>query len=69
VHREGWSVVARGTLHHIAPDAAAFRERFDPEPWLLEERDAWLIIEPFAVSGRALHAPEGRWAFDAAAYL
>jgi nitroimidazol reductase NimA-like FMN-containing flavoprotein (pyridoxamine 5'-phosphate oxidase superfamily) len=69
LHREGWSVVARGTLHHISPDVAAFRERFDPDPWLVDERDAWLIIEPFGITGRVLHAPEGRWAFDTAAYL
>jgi nitroimidazol reductase NimA-like FMN-containing flavoprotein (pyridoxamine 5'-phosphate oxidase superfamily) len=69
VHHEGWSVVVRGTLHHIDPDAAAFRERFDPEPWVVEERDSWLAVDAFAITGRSLHAPEGRWAFDAAAYL
>ena len=69
LHHEGWSVVVRGTLHHIDPDVAAFRERFDPQPWLVEERDSWLIIDPFAMTGRRLHAPEGRWAFDAGAYL
>jgi nitroimidazol reductase NimA-like FMN-containing flavoprotein (pyridoxamine 5'-phosphate oxidase superfamily) len=66
---EGWSVLVRGTLHHIDPDAADFRERFDPAPWLLEDRDSWLVIEPFAISGRRLHAPELAWAFDAAGYL
>jgi uncharacterized protein len=69
LHQEGWSVLVRGTLHHVDADAAGFRERFDPEPWLVDERDAWLIIEPFAISGRRLHAAEREWAFLLAAYL
>jgi hypothetical protein len=66
---EGWSVLVRGTLHHIDADAAGFRDMFDPEPWLFEERDSWLIIEPFDITGRVLHAPQVEWAFEAAAYL
>ena len=69
VHQQGWSVLARGTLHHVDPDAADFRERFDPQPWLLAERDAWLVIDPFAITGRRLHPPEGEWVFHARAYL
>ncbi|MGH8978032.1 MAG: pyridoxamine 5'-phosphate oxidase family protein [Acidimicrobiia bacterium] len=69
VHHQGWSVLVRGTLHHVDPDAAGFRERFDPEPWVLAERDAWLIIEPFAVSGRRLHPQTREWAFHLRAYL
>jgi nitroimidazol reductase NimA-like FMN-containing flavoprotein (pyridoxamine 5'-phosphate oxidase superfamily) len=69
VRHEGWSVVVRGTLHHIYPDVAAFRERFDPEPWVSEDRDAWLVIEPFAITGRRLHAASSGWAFHARAYL
>jgi nitroimidazol reductase NimA-like FMN-containing flavoprotein (pyridoxamine 5'-phosphate oxidase superfamily) len=68
-HQEGWSVLVRGTLHHADPDAAGFRDRFDPEPWLLAERDAWLVIEPFAITGRRLHAAEREWAFHPRAYL
>jgi nitroimidazol reductase NimA-like FMN-containing flavoprotein (pyridoxamine 5'-phosphate oxidase superfamily) len=67
--RQGWSVLVRGTLHHVDPDAAGFRERFDPEPWVLAERDAWLIIEPFAISGRRLHPQTREWAFHTRAYL
>jgi len=63
-HQRGWSVLVRGTLHHVDPEAAEFRERFDPEPWLLAERDAWLVIEPFAITGRRLHAAETSWAFN-----
>jgi nitroimidazol reductase NimA-like FMN-containing flavoprotein (pyridoxamine 5'-phosphate oxidase superfamily) len=69
VHRNGWSVAVRGTLAPVDPDAAAFRERFDPDPWITDERDAWLVIEPFSITGRALHAAEPNWAFDAHAYL
>jgi hypothetical protein len=68
-HHEGWSVLVRGTLHHVDPDVADFRDRFDPHPWLVDERDAWLIIEPFAISGRRLHATEHEWAFDLRAHF
>lgn len=67
--RGGWSVLVRGTLHHVDPDAAGFRERFDPDPWLRDERDSWLVIEPFAVSGRSLTGVSTEWAFGRDAYL
>lgn len=66
--RQGWSVLVRGTLHHVDPDAASFRERFDSDPWLAAERDAWLIIEPFEISGRRLHPDGPEWAFSPRAY-
>ena len=69
VHHEGSSVLVRGTLHHVDADAADFRERFDPEPWMLTERDAWLVIAPFGITGRRLHAAELPWAFSPRAYL
>ena len=68
-NRQGWSVLVQGTLHHVDPDAAGFRERFDPEPWILADRDAWLIIEPFAITGRRLHPATREWAFHMSAYL
>jgi nitroimidazol reductase NimA-like FMN-containing flavoprotein (pyridoxamine 5'-phosphate oxidase superfamily) len=67
-HKQGWSVLVRGTLHHVDPDAADFRQRFDSTPWILTERDAWLIIDPFAVTGRRLHAAAPEWALDDRAY-
>jgi nitroimidazol reductase NimA-like FMN-containing flavoprotein (pyridoxamine 5'-phosphate oxidase superfamily) len=67
--RQGWSVLARGTLHHVDPEAADFREHFDSEPWLLAERDTWMVVEPFAISGRRLHAAEIEWVFHERAYL
>lgn len=68
-HQRGWSVLVRGTLQHIDADAAGFRERFDAVPWLMVERDAWLVIEPFAITGRELHPSEPDWAFHPGAYL
>jgi nitroimidazol reductase NimA-like FMN-containing flavoprotein (pyridoxamine 5'-phosphate oxidase superfamily) len=53
-HHSGWAVLVRGTLHHVDPDAADFRERFDPEPWLTDERDAWMVVQPFWIGGRRL---------------
>ena len=53
--REGWSVLVRGTLQRVDPEAADFRHRFDPKPWVPGARDRWLVIEPFAVTGRRLH--------------
>ena len=66
--RQGWSVLVRGTLHHVDPDAASFRERFDSHPWLAAERDAWLIIEPFEITGRRLHPHGPEWPFSPRAY-
>jgi len=52
--QRGWSVLVRGTLHHVDPDSADFRDRFDPEPWLGDDRDSWMVIVPFAITGRVL---------------
>jgi hypothetical protein len=57
--REGWSVLVRGELSHI--DLRVARERFDSEPWLDVERDAWLIVTPFQITGRRLHSAEPSW--------
>lgn len=67
--RTGWSVLVRGTLQRVDPDAAGVRERFDPDPWIADERDAWLIVEPFAITGRRLHNQHIPWAFHPRAYL
>jgi hypothetical protein len=69
VHHGGWSVLVRGMQHHVDPDAADFRARFDPEPWLADQRDAWLVIEPYVITGRRLHPSEAEWVFHARAYL
>jgi nitroimidazol reductase NimA-like FMN-containing flavoprotein (pyridoxamine 5'-phosphate oxidase superfamily) len=69
IHQQGWSVLVRGTLHRVDPEAADFKNRFDPHPWLLADRDAWLIIQPFAITGRRLHPAAREWAFHTRAYL
>ena len=68
-HHQGWSVLARGTLHEVDPEAADFRKRFDPEPWIEVARDSWLIIDPFALTGRRLRGARPEWAFVESAYL
>jgi hypothetical protein len=68
-HHQGWSVLVRGTLLRVDPDAADFRARFDPAPWVVAEQDRWLAIEPFAITGRRLHPTEREWGFDAHAYV
>ncbi len=68
-HQEGWSVLVRGTLHHVDPESADFRTRFDPEPWMTADREAWLVIEPFAITGRQVHAGTHEWPFLPSAYL
>jgi len=69
VDHRGWSVLVRGTLHHVNPNTGDFRNRFDPQPWLDDERDAWLVIEPFSITGRQLHTDEPHWSFHLNAYL
>jgi nitroimidazol reductase NimA-like FMN-containing flavoprotein (pyridoxamine 5'-phosphate oxidase superfamily) len=69
VREQGWSVLVRGTLHHVDPHAAEFGKRFDSHPWLAAERDAWLVIQPFEVTGRQLHAAEPEWGFNIHAYV
>jgi nitroimidazol reductase NimA-like FMN-containing flavoprotein (pyridoxamine 5'-phosphate oxidase superfamily) len=63
VRESGWSVLVRGTLHHVDVTGADFRERFDPHPWLGEDRSAWLVIQPFSITGRTLEGPQPTWVF------
>jgi nitroimidazol reductase NimA-like FMN-containing flavoprotein (pyridoxamine 5'-phosphate oxidase superfamily) len=51
--RTGWSVLVRGTLQHVDPGTADFRERFSSEPWVVD-RDTWMIIQPYRIEGRRL---------------
>jgi nitroimidazol reductase NimA-like FMN-containing flavoprotein (pyridoxamine 5'-phosphate oxidase superfamily) len=53
-HHQGWSVLVRGTRHYVDTKAADFTQRFDPHPWPVADRDAWLIIQPYLVTGRRL---------------
>ena len=67
-HRRGWSVLVRGTMLPVDEDAADFAEQFDSDTWLSTDRDTWLVIEPFSITGRALE-PGTPWPFSADAYL
>ncbi len=58
---EGWSVMVQGELHHLDADVAEIRRRFDSDTWLTTERDAWLLIEPFSITGRRLAGPDAQW--------
>jgi nitroimidazol reductase NimA-like FMN-containing flavoprotein (pyridoxamine 5'-phosphate oxidase superfamily) len=68
VHRAGWSVLVRGTLHHLDHLGSA-KELIDPHPWLTDERDSWLVIEARAVTGRRLRPADVEWAFHLRGYL
>ncbi len=63
----GWSVLVQGDLYRIDSDVAEIRTRFDSDPWLTDERDAWLLIQPFSISGRRLHGETPEWVFHSAA--
>jgi nitroimidazol reductase NimA-like FMN-containing flavoprotein (pyridoxamine 5'-phosphate oxidase superfamily) len=65
---EGWSVLVRGRLLHATPTSSEFRELYDPDSWL-DERDAWMLVEPLAISGRRLHGPTSVWQFRPGEYV
>lgn len=66
--KQGWSVLVRGTVHHVEAGTAYFRERWDSHPWLAE-RDAWLIVSPVAITGRRVLSPASDWAVPDPAHL
>jgi nitroimidazol reductase NimA-like FMN-containing flavoprotein (pyridoxamine 5'-phosphate oxidase superfamily) len=63
-HHTGWSVVVRGTLHHLDPDTGDFATRFDPESWVAGDEATWMVIDAFHISGRSVHGPSHDWALD-----
>ena len=62
--REGWSVVVRGTLHRVDPNVADFGLRFDPESWLRDNAQSWLVVDAFQVTGRTLREPAYQWELE-----
>jgi hypothetical protein len=70
-HRDatGWSVLARGTLHHSDdPGLPPWILGWDPHPWAVG-RDTWLVLVVTSVSGRRLVASVTEWAFSIRGYL
>jgi nitroimidazol reductase NimA-like FMN-containing flavoprotein (pyridoxamine 5'-phosphate oxidase superfamily) len=65
---EGWSVLVRGRLLHATPNSSQFRELYDPDSWLAE-RDAWILVEPWVISGRRLHGQETLWHYRPGEYV
>jgi len=66
----GWSVLVQGTLHHLDHnDVELVIHRFDPKPWVHDERSSWLAIKPTVITGRKLPDPEIGWVFSDRAYL
>ena len=67
-HHQGWSVVVRGELLHAESESPQFRECYDPVPWL-SDRSAWLLIAPWAITGRTLHGDERVWPVRPGEYM
>lgn len=63
-HDTGWSVLVRGRLVRIAP-----HQTLDPRPFIHDDRDAWRLVLPHAITGRRLLASPGRWPFHPDGYL
>ncbi|HUI47394.1 MAG TPA: pyridoxamine 5'-phosphate oxidase family protein [Acidimicrobiia bacterium] len=68
VRHQGWSVLVRGELLHANPVRPDQREAFDPESWL-PDRDSWLLIDPWQITGRELHGAESEWQFRPGEYM
>jgi nitroimidazol reductase NimA-like FMN-containing flavoprotein (pyridoxamine 5'-phosphate oxidase superfamily) len=69
VNHEGWSVLVQGELLHAFPASVTDRELYEPDPWLTDDRQAWLFIDPIAISGRKLHGTESEWPFHPGDYM
>jgi nitroimidazol reductase NimA-like FMN-containing flavoprotein (pyridoxamine 5'-phosphate oxidase superfamily) len=67
-HHQGWSVLVRGALMHASPTSRDFVESYDPESWLADG-ESWLLIDPWAVTGRALHAADQLWPYRPGEYM
>jgi nitroimidazol reductase NimA-like FMN-containing flavoprotein (pyridoxamine 5'-phosphate oxidase superfamily) len=70
VHHAGWSVLIRGSLHHLGQGEAEPRpEGVDPATWVDRANTSWLAIDPDEVTGRRLNARAAEWPVPDAAYL
>jgi nitroimidazol reductase NimA-like FMN-containing flavoprotein (pyridoxamine 5'-phosphate oxidase superfamily) len=64
----GWSVLVRGELIHANPTSREFVERYDPDSWLADA-ESWLVIDPWTVTGRELHAAGQLWPYRPGEYM
>lgn len=46
--RQAWSVLVRGTVHHITDH----HDLPDPGPWITDDRTHWLVLEVASITGR-----------------
>lgn len=68
-HRQGWSVVVRGDLHHLdQAEIELMSQDFDPRPWPID-KTTWLVLRPKSITGRRLHAVEPEWLLHPQGYL
>jgi nitroimidazol reductase NimA-like FMN-containing flavoprotein (pyridoxamine 5'-phosphate oxidase superfamily) len=67
IHHEGWSVLVRGELVH-ATTSPKFQELYDPKSWVAD-RESWLLIDPWTITGRELHGAEIVWPFRPGEYV
>jgi nitroimidazol reductase NimA-like FMN-containing flavoprotein (pyridoxamine 5'-phosphate oxidase superfamily) len=67
-HHEGWSVLVRGELLHATPTSDEFRELYDPKSWLAD-RDSWLLVDPWEITGRELRGVDSVWPFHPGGYV
>ncbi|MEV0591436.1 pyridoxamine 5'-phosphate oxidase family protein [Nonomuraea cavernae] len=52
--RTGWSVLVRGSLHHVTDDELAAAASAEVEPWAGGDRRRYLRITPAHVTGRRI---------------
>jgi nitroimidazol reductase NimA-like FMN-containing flavoprotein (pyridoxamine 5'-phosphate oxidase superfamily) len=70
MHQAGWSVLVRGSLHHLGHAEAEQRPAgVEPATWLDRDRESWLAITPEGVTGRRLTARSTEWPLPDEAYL
>jgi len=70
LHEAGWSVLVRGTLHHLGHAEAEQRPAgVEPATWLDRDRASWLAITPVGVTGRRLDGRSAEWPIPDEAYL
>lgn len=69
-HHTGWSVLVRGTLHHLGRGGAEPRPAgVESSTWVDRDAESWIAITPEETTGRRLVARSAEWPVPDAAYL